>query len=163
MNSLSKAEITNIKESPIATTLKAQIKSRIEAMDTNVRALERRAGLNVGTVNNILHGASSNPTAETLIALANAFDCSIDDLLARRTKESNEQDSNLQSFQPFKWNHDLFSSITSELNRQLKDRNISVSSDKALMIAQEVYLYSLKKNKEHADESLVEWLLDKSL
>ena len=132
-------------------------------MDMNVRALERKAGLNIGTVNNILHGASANPTAETLIALATAFDCTIDDLLNRAIKSSKESSATNQNFKPFKWNPTLFSSIVSELNKQLKTRAISINSDKALTLIQEVYLYSLKKNKEIAEESLVEWLLDKSL
>jgi transcriptional regulator with XRE-family HTH domain len=154
----------SIKDNPLASTLRTQIKNRIEAMDTNVRALERKAGLNVGTINNILNGASANPTAETLNAIANTFDCSIDSLLGRADPQSSTDTRPIaESFQGFTWNSHLFSSIVVALNKQLEDKNLSISSEKALSIIHEVYLYSLKKHKEEADESLIEWLLDKSI
>lgn len=162
MNNAYKEKTTNIKESKISNDIKSQIKNRMQAMDLSVRALERKAGLNIGAVTNILHGTSANPTTETLVALATAFDCSIDDLLNRAKKTSQEASVN-QHFQPFQWNGKLFLSIVSELNKQLYSRGVSISSDKSLALIQEVYLYSLKKNKEVAEESLVEWLLDKSL
>jgi transcriptional regulator with XRE-family HTH domain len=166
MNSTSKEKITvpTSKDTSVATNLKLQIKNHIESMGTNVRALERKAGLNIGTVNNILHGTSANPTAETLIALAKVFECTIDDLLNRKDiQESHKLGANSKNFQTFKWNPTLFSSIVTELNKQIEDKHISINSDKALIIIHDVYLYSLKKNKEIVEESLVEWLLDKSL
>jgi transcriptional regulator with XRE-family HTH domain len=161
MNAANKQKISNHKESPISTTLKLQIKNRIKAMDLNVRALERKAGLNIGTVNNILHGISTNPTAETLIALAKAFECTLDDLINQNN--TNKLEGDLKNFKIFQWNPSLFLSIISELNKQLKNKHLSIDSEKALLIINEIYLYSLKKNKDIVDESLVEWLLEKSL
>jgi transcriptional regulator with XRE-family HTH domain len=156
----------NIKSNQVAIDLKLQIKSRIEAMGTNVRALERKAGLNIGTINNMLHRDSVNPTAETLIALSTAFDCSIDELLGKTKKSTQNQHTNnqlgSQDFQSFNWQPDLVTLIIAELNKQLIIRNITISSDKALNLIHEVYLYSLKKNKKTVEESLVEWLLDRS-
>ena len=162
MNNAYKKQITTIKDNKLSNDIRLQIRNRMQAMDLNIRALERKAGLNIGAVTNILHGTSANPTAETLIALSNAFNCSIDDLLNRTTKTP--QDTTFtQHFQPFQWNSTLFLSIVSELDKQLNNRGIPISSDRALNLIHEVYLYNLKKNKEIVEESLVEWLLDKSL
>lgn len=164
MSAVSKEKSLQVKENEMTTNLKSQIKSRIDSMSTNVRALERKAGLNVGAVNNILSGSSTNPTAETLMALATAFDCTIDELLGRKVKALESQSFNVQSFKDYKWNSDLFISISKELDKQIKSRHLPpIPSDKALLLINEIYLYSLKKNKEVAEESLIEWLLDKSL
>ena len=152
-----------VKENPAIINLRHQIKSRVEAIGSNIRALERRAGLNIGTVNNIISGASTNPTAETLMALATTFDCSIDELLGRKAKESDKQSLSLNDFQSFKWNKELFATILSALNKELDKRKITISSDKALTIIHEVYLYSLRKEKDTVEGSLIEWLLDKIL
>ena len=151
------------KENPAILCLKQQIKSRTEAMGSNIRALERKAGLNVGTVNNIISGASTNPTAETLMSLANAFDCSIDELLGRKSKPQDKHIVIPTEFQSFKWSKKLFSAIFIALNNELDNRKINIGSDKALAIIQEVYLYSLKKGRDSVDDSLIEWVLDKSL
>lgn len=156
-----KEKAVEAKDNSAIATLRQQIKNRIEAMGSNVRALERKAGLNVGTLNNIISGASTNPTSETLTALANAFDCSIDELLGRKLKGSNSESQVPSEFQAYKWNKLLFDAISSALDKELKNRKLSLDSEKALTIFQEVYLFSLRKGRESIDESLIEWLLDK--
>lgn len=164
MTNPDKRKVASHKESILAVTLKAQIKAKMEAIGTNVRALERKAGLNIGAVNNILNGTSANPTAETLSALANAFDCTVDDLLGRQARQiSNSSADKFNDFKTFAWSHSLYTSIAEELNNQLNKKQVAIPSSKALYIISEVYLYLLKKNKDTVDSSLVEWLLDKTL
>ncbi len=164
MSALNKAKTALHKDNEMISNLRAQIKSRIEAAGTNIRALERKSGLNIGTINNILIGTSSNPTAETLKAIADTFDCSIDELLGRSIQTSNNtQQEKFSEFNAYQWDPKLFTSIITELNKQISAKNISITSDKALIIATEVYNYSLRKEKTIADESLIEWLLDKSI
>lgn len=163
MSALLKEKAISSKNSAAVDSLRQQIKSRIEAMDISIRSLERKAGLNIGAINNIISGASANPTTETLMALATALDCSIDELLGRDIKSNSAPADALEGFKPFKWNHNLFTSISNELDTQLANRKLSISSKQALSIIQDVYLYSLKKNKEQVEESLVEWLIDKTL
>lgn len=160
MRSAIKEKIITEKNSQLATELKFQIKNRIEAMGTNVRALERKAGLTPGVVNNILQGASTNPTAETLIALATALGCSIDELLSRTSKPNCKVAPNSQVY---KWDADLYSSIVAKFNKQLKTRNVSISSDSALALIQDLYIYCIEKDKKAVEENLIEWLLDKAL
>ena len=143
----------------LVTNLRAQIKTRMEKMNTNVRALERKAGLNVGVVNNILNGASANPTAETLSALADAFSCSIDELLNRNSSLSNEV--NIDAFAPYDWNKMLFANIMTEFDKEVGSRGSNISAKQALQIIEEIYLYALKKNRENVDSGLIEYLLDK--
>jgi transcriptional regulator with XRE-family HTH domain len=165
MKEIGKNTITNNKDNDLGVNLRAQIKSRIENMAINIRALERKAGLSVGTLNNIINGASANPTAETLNALANVFECSVDELLNRPKKVVTEQQNNntLKALESFQWNPSLFNSIIHELNNQILAKKTPLNAGKALYISEEVYLYCLKKQKNDVDSSLIEWLLDKSL
>lgn len=164
MSALHKTKTVSNKDSEMISNLRAQIKSRIEAAGTNIRALERKSGLNIGTINNILIGTSSNPTAETLRAIADTFNCSIDELLGRSIQTSNKiQQEKFSDFKGYQWSPELFISIITELNEQISAKNLPITSDKALIIATEVYNYSLRKEKSTADETLIEWLLDKSV
>jgi transcriptional regulator with XRE-family HTH domain len=164
MNNSNKEKVVGHKESALGANLRTQIKNRMESLGINVRALERKAGLNTGAVNNILNGASANPTAETLNALANAFDCMVDELLGRSALQtSSELEINIDNFHSYQWSPTLYASIVAELNKQIAEKQINITSEKALYIIQEVYLYSLKKHKEAADGSLIDWLLDKYL
>ena len=163
MKAVSKEKFVATKDSEMILNLRSQIRGRIEAMGTNVRALERKAGLNIGTVNNVLIGTSSNPTAETLKAIADVFDCSVDELLGRKPKSTSDKDTSLKQFKEYKWNQQLYASIIEELNKQIKNRNLVISSDQVIGMINEIYLYSLKKDKDLVDEALVEWLLDKTL
>ena len=162
MKVTNKEKFASTKDSDMIVNLRSQIRSRIEAMGSNVRALERKAGLNIGTVNNILIGTSSNPTAETLKAIADVFDCSVDELLGRKVKHLGDKDTSLKAFKEYKWSPELYTSIIEELNRQIKNRNLAISSDQVIAMINEIYLYSLKKDKELIDVALVEWLLDKT-
>lgn len=150
-------------ENTFANTLKAQIKNRMDILGINVRALERKAGLNVGAVNNILHSTSANPTAETLNAIANAFRCSIDELLGREISDIDNEKLKFTELQSFKWNPELFTSIIEELNKQLTIKNLTLDCEQSFSIIYEIFLYSLKKEKAVVDANLVDWLLEKSI
>lgn len=158
-----KSAVKEKAENTFANTLKAQIKSRIDALGINIRAFERKAGLNVGAVNNILHGLSANPTAETLNAIANAFKCSVDELLGRETYYLDSENLKFTELQNFKWNPNLFISIIEELNKQLDVKGITLNCEQSFSIIYEIFLYSLKKEKTIVDASLVDWLLEKSI
>lgn len=46
--------------------------------------LAERSGISVGTLNKLLSGATADPKLSTLLALANAFHCSVDELLGAK-------------------------------------------------------------------------------
>jgi transcriptional regulator with XRE-family HTH domain len=158
---------SKIKDSSLANNLCEQIEARRQKLDISVRSLERKAGLNIGAVNNILHGVSSNPTAETLIALANVFECSIDELVSRKGSApviNKKPEVTSDNFAAYKWNSNLYLEALEVLNKELSARkNSELNFKQALNILQALCFYSLKKNKSHIEESMADWLLDKEL
>ena len=58
-----------------------QIKRRMIAKSLNIQSLEKKAGLKISAVRNILNGTSKKPNVFTLYAIAEALSCSILDLL----------------------------------------------------------------------------------
>lgn len=149
------------KDTNLAISIREQLRERAAKID-NVRLFERKNGLTPGTINNIINGTSSNPTAETLNTLANAFECAVDDLLNRATKTSSIN-ANSAILKSSPWRDELYIKVIKELSRQVEKGQIQINSDKALYIAQEVYSYLLKKNKDAVDESLIGWVLEKAL
>ncbi len=149
------------KDTDLALAIRDQLRARIASVE-NVRFFERKNGLTPGTINNIINGTSSNPTAETLNTLANAFECSIDDLLNRNTNQTSSN-NNSAALKSSVWKSDLYIEISKELAKEIEKGQIKINADKALKIIQEVYSYLIKKNKTSVDESLIGWVLDKTL
>lgn len=152
---------TTAKDTDLALAIRDQLRSRIANIE-NVRLFERKSGLTPGTINNIINGTSSNPTAETLNTLANAFGCSIDDLLDRNTNQASNNNNSV-ALKSSVWKSELYIEISKELAKEIEKGQIKINADKALLIIQEVYSYLIKKNKTSVDESLIGWVLDKTL
>lgn len=49
--------------------------------------LAKKADITIATLSNIEAGASDNPTIKTLIAIADALDVSVDEIIGRKGKE----------------------------------------------------------------------------
>ena len=68
--------------------LKEKIIERMEAKNLSIAKLERRAGLKIHSVRNILKERIKKPSAQTLQAIAQALECSIIDLMSDSPSES---------------------------------------------------------------------------
>lgn len=77
-------------------SIQENLQTRMEDKDLSPHELERKAGLKESAVRNILSGRSSNPGIESLTAIADTLDCSIDDLVGKTEarKLKSEQNSN---------------------------------------------------------------------
>ena len=65
----------------MGSALKEKITERMEAKNLSIAELERRAGLSIHSVRNILKGRIKKPSAQSLQAIAEALECSIVDLM----------------------------------------------------------------------------------
>lgn len=54
------------------------------------KALAEKSSIPIGTLNKIIYGETTNPSLDTLAALAQALDCTLDDLLADTVGESEQ-------------------------------------------------------------------------
>lgn len=56
------------------------LKMYMDRMGIGNKELSERSGIPLRTVNNILGGTTSNPTVETVKAMAHALNCTLDDV-----------------------------------------------------------------------------------
>lgn len=145
--------------------LQEQIQTKLDENQISVRELERKAGLKVSSVQNILSGRSSNPKIETIIAISKILNCSIDDLMrAERLQiltnksEENNNEANVT------WNYELYQECAEGVENYIKNKKLKPStapnSELTLFLIKEAYIYSAEGGKNKADLQFIKWIVD---
>jgi transcriptional regulator with XRE-family HTH domain len=141
----------------------------MEEGNWNISALEKKAGIKVGTLRNIFQGKSNNPSAETLLAIANTLECSVDELLGRDEYSKKQAGNPIATIAPsavendYEWNPELFEKANTTIRELLSSRKVKITSEQAFFLVKESYLFSIKKGKSGIDQDFVEWLMDKTI
>jgi len=141
--------------------LREKIRKKITDNGWSVTGLEKKAGLRPGRVHNILSGRSKNPSIHTVKSIADAFNCSLNDLL-----EQHESTVHLKQYPKGEvpdWDRDLYLSCVTYIIEVLNRRNITIAKDSFTQIIEEIYLYSARTNSSEVDKNFVEWILDKTI
>ncbi len=148
-------------------TLQENLQTRMEDKELSPHELERKAGLKESAVRNILSGRSSNPGIESLTAIADMLDCSIDDLVGRteaRKLKSEQNSSHTKPKEIVTWNADLYQSCVKAVEDYLASKNLASnlnpSGEQILFFVKEVYLYTQKGQANKPDQKFIEWLID---
>lgn len=143
-------------------TLQGQIKTRMEDKNLNAREVERRAGLKISAVQNILAGKSSNPGIEPIIAIAKLLNCSIDELVGNSVSQNYA--SNKSEVAKTKtltvWNFDLYQSCLQEVQNYIKSKNLKPQPEQILFFIREAYIYSIEGKENKADLRFIKWIVD---
>lgn len=144
----------------MSTYLQEQIQSRMESKQLTVHALERKAGLNRSAVRNILQGFSKKPSADVLITIADALDCTIEDLIGA---ENANGLSGIKTRNTHIWNDQLYINAVKTVSKYISDKGSQLKSDRIIGLVNETYKYSLDKNSDTIDQDFTKWLVNKSL
>lgn len=140
------------------TSLINQIKRRIEEKGLSVRALERHAGLGLHAVTNILSGRSKKPSADMLSAIAQALDCTVDELLGNKNIQPIFSPNNKdKKFQDPKILFEIMGFFTREHCEKIK--NLSYYNFLKCVVI--VYEYIISKNDGVFNKSFAEWELER--
>jgi transcriptional regulator with XRE-family HTH domain len=139
--------------------LVAILKEKMIQKKISAHALEKRAGLKASAVHNILSGRSKNPSIFTLHALAQALDCSVSDLIDEEKAPSNASSPP----QEISWDSGLYLQCFELVNRVFQEQNLYYPKDKMMSYVDEIYTYSLGRNKGKVDEYFAHWLINRSL
>lgn len=138
----------------------------MKAHNLSVQGLEKKAGLNVHAVRNILKNRIKNPRAETLQAIAEALGCTILDLMnispsasESYLKSEKQKDASLSNI----INNDLIKSCGIVVCDILIKNNYSVTVGEYIDILRDVYTYSLKNSSKDADETFAEWIIENNI
>jgi len=118
----------------------------------SISDIEKLTGLNKNTINSILTGASKNPTANTLRAIAKALDVSLEFILSDNEINIDALDKNQMK---------IFSEVTSKTIDIIINKNLSFTIDKLNSLIKEIYQYSVKVDPPYIDERFIHWIIDK--
>ncbi len=133
-----------------------KILEKIEEQNLSVQGLEKKAGLKINVVRNILSGHSLKPNIDILIAVAKALGCTVNDLVS----ESEDQLSNQKDKIVMFTNMELLQSTMSYLGDQIKAGK-EINSLALFDAIQEIYTFSENNNKITCDEGFAKWYLDR--
>lgn len=138
--------------------LQEQIENRMHEKNLNARELERRAGLKISAVRNILSGQSKNPGIEVITAIAKLLECSTDELLGLE-QEKNKADSTKQKIITI-WDYSLYENCLKEVHNYLGSKNTKPQAEQILFFIREAYIYSLEGKDKTADSRFIKWIID---
>jgi transcriptional regulator with XRE-family HTH domain len=146
--------------------LQQQIEDRMKIKNLTIYALEKKAGLNRSAVRNILQGFSKNPSVEILSAIAEALDCTLNDLVAptegNRTSFKSANKVLTQHRATYAWNEGLYLDAVKTISKLAADKGSSFSLEKITNLINEAYKYSISKDSDIVDKDFCKWLVNKS-
>lgn len=115
--------------------------------------LEKKARLKRNSIHSIISGRVKNPRIDTLVAIADALDCSIYELI-NEIPSKHPLNSQIQDF-------DLLASSFELLVQTLRKSNLNISYDSFANLLLETYVYSFEDSDAGADENFVNWLVSR--
>ena len=133
-------------------SLQLKLSELMTQKNVTITDIEKTTGLNKNTINSILTGASKNPTANTLRAIAKALDVSLEFILS--DEEMNIDGLNKDQMK-------IFSEVTSATINIIIDKELSFTIDKLNALIKEIYQYSVKINPPYIDDRFINWIVDK--
>ena len=143
----------------MATALKEKIIERMEAKNFSIAELERRAGLSIHSVRNILKGRIKKPSAQSLQAL----ECSIIDLMSATSAIEagfpQDTDRRIKKRPPLEY-PDLMLACLEKILKKTTEKNIKISIDEYFEVVKKVYLYSSREEPREVDVRFAEWLIE---
>ncbi len=138
--------------------LQEQIENRMHEKNLNARELERRAGLKISAVRNILSGASKNPGIEVIAAIARLLNCSTDELLGLEQEKSKLESQKQKTITT--WDYSLYENCLKEVQNYLISKNAKPQAEQILFFVREAYTYSLEGKDKKADIRFIKWIID---
>ena len=134
--------------------LKYILQEKLKQKRMNVSELEKEASLATGSVRRIMVGNTQNPTIETMLALANVFGCTVDDLLGNKSKKNKE---NISISEDVPWNNELMNEIFLATYAYIKEKEISPSLRHVIHFMLETLGFCSEKKNNTFDKDFFEW------
>jgi transcriptional regulator with XRE-family HTH domain len=145
-------------ERNLVENIQEQLRTRIPDKNLNARELERRAGLKMSAVRNILSGNSKNPGIEVIAAIAKALECSTDELLGIEHKKDKAEQQKQKVIEI--WDFALYENCLKEVQNYLQIKNLKPQAEQILFFIREAYIYSLEGRDKKADLRFIKWIID---
>ena len=144
----------------MGSNLANKIKTIIDENHLSVLGLEKKAGLKTNAIRSILTGHSKKPSAETLLAISRALGCSIGELL---DEDSEKKPENKLRQKMFIAHIELLRQVVNySIDFYLKHK-IDLTNVDFFDEIMQIYLYSVRDDRNEFDEKFADWLLEKKL
>lgn len=141
----------------MTTKLQRKIRSFLNENNMSMTALERKAGLKINVVRNIITGQSKNPRTPTLYKLSEAMSCPLNDLLPDGAPGYiSNSNSEAQITHP-----ELLVDSMRAITTVMTDRSVNLTLGQVKSLLDEVYFYTIKRDDKSVDNNFVRWLIDK--
>ena len=147
----------------MASFLQNRIQNYLDATGLSVSALERKAGLKINVARNILRGQSKKPTAETLQAIANAMECTIQDLLGVQKEVFSSQVKHPVETSLLLEHPEILNEALQCISQVLQEGHYKLTVKQTLLLLEEVYAYTIKKQPLKVDPDFIEWFVKRTV
>lgn len=147
----------------MSSALKEKIIERMGAKNLSIAELERRAGLSIHSVRNIIKGRIKKPSAQSLQAIAKALECSIVDLInnASPVNEDISQEKKRITKKSLPLDYpELMEECAQKVLYLLIEGQYTVEIDECLEVIKKVYCYSSRAEPRKLDTRFAEWLIE---
>jgi transcriptional regulator with XRE-family HTH domain len=141
-------------------TLSTSLRNRMKEKRLTAKALAHVTGVKESTIHNLTTGRSKNPTLKNLRALSKAFHCTVSELVG---EDEFYGETSAQEAAPSVWNHELYVDTLLTVSKLLGTKKAQLKRMHIHKVIEDVYRYSLKKNKESVDIDFAEWKLEDAL
>ena len=145
------------------TFLQKRIRNYLDATALSISALERKAGLKINVVRNILQGQSKKPTAQTLQAIANVMECTVQDLLGVQKEVFSSQVKRPLETSLLLEHPEILTESLHVILQVAEKNNYRLTVKQTILLLEEVYAYTLKKEPLKVDPHFVEWFVERTV
>ena len=145
--------------------VKYRLKELMKESKLSAPKLANASGVPLPSIKSILNGQSKNPKATTLIALSNALDCMISDLLSEHMKDVGETNNEIVNDNASISADIIYLSILKLIDDIAMKKDIDISNNRKLKkkCADRIFTYVSSESHETIDPVYVEWVLDSEL
>jgi DNA-binding Xre family transcriptional regulator len=135
-------------------TIKENILKHMNQKNLTLTNLSQKAGIGMATLQNIVYDRSKNPTIQVMIALANALNCSLYDLIETPMEKN---------IFVTHWNQTLYGSCVQCILNHLSNAGKDLSYGDLHFLVKQAYTFSVESECDTADDRFCKWIVRKKL
>lgn len=155
----------DIKEPDMSLSEKASytIKKLMADRSVTIHELSQNINIPYPTLAQLLQGRNASPKIQNLVLIARYFKVTVDQLIGETIIQTPSKNSNndLDSKEMTPWNEKFFIDSMTIFKNLLKEKDIpSISTEKALKIIREIYLFSIQRKEKKPDKQFAEWIVN---
>lgn len=145
-------------ESLMSGNLPDRLKKYLQEEGISVREFERKAGLPVSAVQNIINGRSQSPKLRTIKPIADILGCEVEELIS----QSKIVKKKVDTIKNAPWDFHLYANCVNEVNEIFSDLKMNPRSKVAIEKISEVYFYSVEAQETEVNKRFARWLIKKN-